>query len=243
MQKKTKRNIMICVSLAVLLLAAIALANIYPLISMKPVKTGSIDGTEIISVKNNMNSVFFIKSDSGYIVIDAGTKKDAIEKTLNELSIDPSKVRHILLTHSDYDHVGSLALFTNAEIHMSEDELQMVNGSTKRGKSNYNSLPGGMAINNIELLADGREQYIDGLSVTCIKTPGHTPGSMSYLIEGKYLFTGDAIRISGGRMLTHPFTMDEQEAEKSVEKLKKAKEGSSLLLTAHYGYYEAENLK
>lgn len=240
MPKKTKRNICICVIAAFLVLAVIALINVYPLLSMKPVETGNIAGTGIISVRNSINNMFFIKSDGGYIVIDAGTNKEAIEKTLDELSIDPSDVRYLLLTHSDYDHVGSLALFTNAQLHISEDELQMVNGSTERNKFSYNSLPDGIDINSAELLADGQELYLDGQSVKCIKSPGHTPGSMSYLVDGKYLFTGDAIRIKGNRMLIHPFTMDEQEAQKSIEKLKKAKEDCSLLFTAHYGYYDSE---
>lgn len=243
MPKKIKRNIFICIIVVLLALAAIALMNFYPLLNMKPVETGSLGGTEIISVKNNINDMFFIKTNSGYIVIDAGTDKEAIEKTLDELSISPSDVRHLLLTHSDYDHVGSLVLFTNAQLYMGEDELQMVNETTKRNKLGYNSLPDGIDINNAELLADGQELFLDGQSVKCIKSPGHTPGSMSYLVDGKYLFTGDAIRIKDNSLLIHPFTMDEQEAQKSIEKLKKAKEGSSLLLTAHYGYYDSEGLK
>lgn len=243
MQNKTKRNILLFVIAAFLVLVVIALVNFYPMLVMRPMETGGIEGTSIISVRNSINNMFFIQSDSGYIAIDAGTNKDAIEKTLAELSINPSDIRYLLLTHSDYDHVGSLATFSNAQLLMSEDEWQMVSGVTKRNQSKYNSLPAGVDMNSVELLADGQELSLDGQSVRCMKTPGHTPGSMSYLIDGKYLFTGDAVRIKGNRLLVHPFTMDEKEAQITIEMLMAAKESYSLLFTAHYGYHGSEELE
>jgi glyoxylase-like metal-dependent hydrolase (beta-lactamase superfamily II) len=237
--KKVKRRILICVVAVVLVAAVIALVNFYPLLSMSPTGTGAVEGTGILSARNNMNSIYLIPSGSGYIAIDAGTSMDKAEKALKELSVDPGAIKHVLLTHSDYDHVGSIPLFTGAQLFMSEDEMQMVNGTTKRNASSFNSLPGNTDPGAIKLLHDNQELSLDGVSITCIKSPGHTPGSMSYFVDGKYLFTGDAIRVNGDLMQIHPFTMDEQEAEKSIELLRTAKEDSTLLFTAHYGYYDS----
>ena len=62
----------------------------------------------------------------------------------------------------------------------------------------------------------------DGVKV--IGTPGHTPGHISLLLEKeKLLLAGDALAIENGRLAkANPqFTLDAEEALKSVEKIKK----------------------
>ena len=41
-------------------------------------------------------------------------------------------------------------------------------------------------------MTDGEERDFDGISVKCIYTPGHTDGSVCYLIENN-LFSGDTL--------------------------------------------------
>ena len=49
-------------------------------------------------------------------------------------------------------------------------------------------------INNEQvLLHDGQVLDIDGIKIKCFLVPGHTWGHMVYLIDDKYLFTGDTI--------------------------------------------------
>ena len=42
------------------------------------------------------------------------------------------------------------------------------------------------------MVQEGDEQELAGLKVKVLHTPGHTPGSVCYLIEGE-LFTGDTL--------------------------------------------------
>lgn len=58
-----------------------------------------------------------------------------------------------------------------------------------------------------------------------ILTPGHTPGSMCYLINDKYLFTGDALSLKNGRIgeFNDFFNMDSEKALESIEKIKDLK--------------------
>ena len=69
--KKAKRRIIICAVAVVLIAAVIALVNFYPILSMSPTGTGAVEGTEILSVRNSMNSIYLIPSGNGYIAIDA----------------------------------------------------------------------------------------------------------------------------------------------------------------------------
>lgn len=42
------------------------------------------------------------------------------------MGFDPADVRHIVMTHMDYDHAGGLSDFPNAKVHLSLDEYQSV---------------------------------------------------------------------------------------------------------------------
>ena len=51
-----------------------------------------------------------------------------------------------------------------------------------------------VTINNEKvLLHDGEVFDIDGIKIECFLVPGHTWGHMVYLIDDKYLFTGDTL--------------------------------------------------
>jgi glyoxylase-like metal-dependent hydrolase (beta-lactamase superfamily II) len=170
-------------------------------------------------------------------MLDGGSDSNAIETALDENNISVSDIKWILLTHSDSDHTAALSLFPNAEIYMSEDEIKFVNGTVKRSILGYNDIP--VNIDEINLLQDRQELLFGGIIVECIKTPGHTDGSMVYLIDGKYLFTGDAVKTDGKKLSVHPFTMDKSLANQTIETLKDMiNDNGYTVFTSHYGYYE-----
>ena len=43
---------------------------------------------------------------------------------IREVGLDPEDVRHVVVTHLDFDHAGGLADFPRAEVHVHETELQ-----------------------------------------------------------------------------------------------------------------------
>ena len=212
-----------------------------PLLIMKPVKTGIIPGTDIYAVKNAIVTVYLIKTASGYILIDAGLNKNRLKASLGEAGISIDDVKWILLTHSDSDHTAALALLKNAAIHMGKDELPLINGTMKRAFFGGNKLPSGIEINKINLLSDGQELSFGGTNVRCISAPGHTNGSMLYLADNRYLFTGDAFMIGKRKIGVHPFAKDKALSRKTIEKLNETIESSSILLTSHYGLIRKNN--
>ncbi len=239
---KKKKMLLIVITLF-LVAIAIMLTNFYPLLFMKPVATGVITNTEVLAVKDRMGTMYAIQSDEGYILIDAGSDVKALEKTLQQENISTEIVKSIFLTHSDADHVAAVSLFLNASVYMSEDELQMVNGEIKQGKNNSNSILNSIGLNNIMLLEDEQEVTIGEHTIKGIKAPGHTTGSMAYLVDKDYLFTGDCFRVSNNKLLTHPFTRDEQLSEVSIRRLYDIIGSTKLTFTTHYGYYKSNALK
>ena len=212
------------------------------MLEMNPTETGQISGTNIYAVKNVRGTVYFITTDNGYIMIDAGSDTKKIETSIKGAGIDANDVKWIFLTHSDYDHVASLPLFSNAEIYMSEDELPLINGTIKRSAVGRNKMPSGIDIDKIILLSNHQELSLGGIKVKCIKAPGHTNGSMLYLVDGKYLFTGDAFKIDNETIGVHPFSMDKILGKKTIEEMKEVINTSSIVLTSHYGYYKPNAL-
>lgn len=226
--KKATKLLLALVAVAAAIAAGIGIYIASPLLAMRPAKTGEIPGTGIYAIRNNRNALYFVKAEGGYILIDAGSDAAKAEASLKEAGIAPEDVKWILLTHSDYDHVAALPLFPGAEIYMSDDEFHSL-GRPPRN----NRLPAGITIEENNLLSDGQELNLGGIRVICFKAPGHTVGSMAYLMED-CLFTGDALRLRKQEMLVHPFTVDAARAEATIERLKEMPH--SVLLTAHYGY-------
>jgi hypothetical protein len=61
---------------------------------------------------------------------------------------------------------------------------------------------------------------------------------MGYIIDGRYLFSGDAFRIKNGKITVpnlKPFVMDLNEMKKSIEKVCKLK-GVQYIFTSHSGF-------
>lgn len=210
------------------------------LFSMKPEKNNKV--ADICILKNDISNVFLLKHNDGYIAVDAGSDLGKIEKELKKLNINASEVKHIFLTHTDSDHVACLSLFKNAQVYVSEDEFKMIDGSLKRSVFIKNSLPDKVKTERLVLLKN-EELLLGGLKIKCVKTPGHTPGSMTYFIDNKYLFTGDALRINKGTLKRHPFVMDKEPCLNSIQIIKDIIKDSEYVFTAHYGYYKPENLK
>ena len=206
------------------------------MLAMSPAKTGQVLNTEIYSIRNSMGAVYLLNTGNGYVMFDAGNNIKNLEASFKKAEINPNDVKWIFLTHSDSDHIAGLPLFQNAIIYMNEDEFQLINGTTNRNRSGGNALPAGININAIVRLRNGQELIFGETHIECIKAPGHTPGSMLYLVNGQYLFVGDAFGIIRGRRIVHPFTMDRELAERTIEQLKPKIDNSSIILTSHYGF-------
>jgi len=198
---------------------------------MKTTITGEVL-TNIYAVSNRQVGFYIVKANQKYIAFDAGGNSDMSLDELNRLSIKPEDVAAVFLTHTDSDHVAALSLFTNAKVYISKPEEQLINGSVKRAlfMDNKLSCP-------YETLDDGETVDTDGVSVKCMLTPGHTIGSACYIMDGRYLFSGDSFALKKGKatLFIRIFNMDGNEQKKSIGKISKLR-GIEAIFTAHHGY-------
>lgn len=195
-------------------------------------RTGKIT-ENIFAVSAGMVNMFVVRYGDNTICIDTGMGKSNIKRGLTRLGVAPESVSHVFLTHSDTDHAGCIDLFKNAKVLLSKNEEQMITGKTHRNGSRYNK-----PINReYTLLEEGEAVQIGDITVKGMETPGHTPGSMTYLVNGEYLFVGDTMALMGDKVRTFPgfINMDTETEKASIRKLAKLT-GIKMMFTAHSGY-------
>jgi glyoxylase-like metal-dependent hydrolase (beta-lactamase superfamily II) len=193
------------------------------------------------------NSYLYISDNSEISIIDAGMPGNAFKilNQISEMGISPEKIKYIILTHSDIDHMGSVAdlkIATGALVAIHEIEVPYLLGEKKK---KLKGIIGGLIVlifgilikfikpQNIVpdiILKEGA--FIGGLKV--IYTPGHTDGSIALYDAETVLFSGDAIitdkhsNIIGFNKIA---TSDTLEAAKTINKIKNLK--FKVLLPGH----------
>jgi len=235
MKKPIKRALWGLVTVITLLVILIVMYGIKATSEMKkmsPAETGEITDS-IFTIKDAFVNMYLVKTGNRYIAIDAGNSTNGIKEGLDKLKICPDSIMGIFLTHTDGDHTKALSLFPKASIYISKQEEKIINGEKSRFIFFSNSLFGRPYIT----LEDNQALNILNLKIQGILVPGHTIGSMCYLIDEKYLFTGDALGLNGDKIsrFSQLFNMDSEIAAKSMEKLVDFP-NAQYIFTAHHGY-------
>lgn len=203
-----------------------------PLRFFYPLPTGRVT-ERLYAAKVGDGNAFIYTEDDHTVAVDAGSSRRGLRKALMALSLPPESISHLFLTHSDFDHRGGLGCLTHAQVFLGRDEEQMIDGTTPRMLWFYRNRRLGRPYT---LLDDGDVVTVGPISVRTIATPGHTPGSTSYLINDHLLFSGDTLVLRNGRVreFYRLFTMDMAGLRRSIRKLARL-QGISLLCTAHTG--------
>ena len=212
----------------------------------KPLNTGRID-QRVACVREWVANIFFYTKNGVTIMIDAGYNYERLREKMGWLDIDPSTIRHILITHQDTDHVGALEtdseqLFRDATVYIGEIENRYLTGEARRRVIHgLYKLPLVKTENRRVLLKDGQVLDIDGIKIECLLVPGHTWGHMVYLIDDEYLFTGDTIwfGVDGGYSFLSTLAEDNRLAVRSLEALEKnlrARNKPLKIITGHTGW-------
>ena len=191
-----------------------------------------VDGFHILNL-GFVSSYVFDAGDS-LVAFDAGMNPNKVIAEMRKLNLDPAKVSTILFTHSDPDHTGGNAAFPNAKPHFSKAEVAMFDHSTARFFGWLYARPPRFDYDTLE---DGQELSVGNASITCISTPGHTSGSMSYLINGTILIVGDELNMKSGKaVLDRKFIgIDNTKRLESIHNLAKLT-GVKVICPAHSGY-------
>lgn len=211
------------------------------------------NGVYMLEISHNMmgnerviNPTIILDND-WLVLVDAGFpgQINQIREAIEKEGLSFSKLKRIILTHQDIDHIGCVSdilreLPHKVEVFAHEKEKAYINGEKKPVKlesleDNLEQLPENMKIiyeklksgfemsrvNVGETLIDGQELPICS-GITVIYTPGHTPGHIClYLKKWKILIAGDILTIKEGvlSMADQSINLDNQLNMKSMKKL------------------------
>ncbi len=136
----------------------------------------------------NVNSYFLVNDDNQAVVIDSGENYKKIKQVEQEYGFT---IKALLLTHAHFDHSGNAKKLQDdgVKVYISKlDAPKLLNednlGSSFGRKFDY--LVADYVFEDEQVLS------ICGFNILVISTPGHTDGSVCFLVENA-LFTGDTL--------------------------------------------------
>jgi glyoxylase-like metal-dependent hydrolase (beta-lactamase superfamily II) len=134
-------------------------------------------------------TAYLVRCGQYSILIDCGTPEgyDKLIENIRKCGEEPTNVKYIFGTHGHYDHVGAASLFKEkygCQVYLHEKDVKRVeegdgiktSASLLYGKD-FISFTVDKALKGGECLEFG------DIKLEVIHTPGHTPGSVCYVLE------------------------------------------------------------
>lgn len=163
--------------------------------------------------------------DEMAVLIDTGFpgQIEDIQVEMEKVGVSFDKLKVVILTHQDIDHIGSLPELlqrcrSNIKVYAHELDKPYIEGDLPLLKDgNVENRPKGKVSDTV---IDGQElPYCGGILI--LHTPGHTPGHISlYLKQSKILIAGDSMYSVNGMLggIHAPTTINIKEAKQSLKK-------------------------
>ncbi|EOO20854.1 MULTISPECIES: MBL fold metallo-hydrolase [Bacillus cereus group] len=163
--------------------------------------------------------------DEMAVLIDTGFpgQIEDIRVEMDKVGVSFDKLKVVILTHQDIDHIGSLPELlhncgSNIRVYAHELDKPYIEGELPLLKDAQVQNPPKGKVD--DTLVEGQElPYCGGILI--IHTPGHTPGHISlYLRQSKTLIAGDSMYSVNGILggIHAPTTLDIKEAQNSLKK-------------------------
>ncbi|MFX0007414.1 MAG: MBL fold metallo-hydrolase [Promethearchaeota archaeon] len=186
-------------------------------------------------------SVYLIQthSEDGLVLIDCGMSLNLIKK-ISRIDLNPLDIKHCIITHFHIDHIAACYDLKqlNKKVNFYAHELD-ANAIEEEGHDketaakwygvNYKPVKLAKKLKgDLEILKFGIYDF------QCIHTPGHTPGSISILIE-----TEDNLKILFGQDVHGPIipgVSNFKEYQKSLHKLLNL--NADILCEGHFGIFQ-----
>ncbi len=134
-------------------------------------------------------SSILIETDAGLMLIDGGLPQSAalIEANIRKLGFDARNISAILLSHAHFDHAGGVAALqklSGATVYTSsEAAASLATGSLQENDPqfmNASSPTSFPAVANVLAVGNGETVVVGGVGILAVRTPGHTPGGVTW---------------------------------------------------------------
>ena len=196
---------------------------------------------DIYHIGDSGCSVYLVQthSEEGLVLIDCGMSLKMIKK-IDRVNLDPMDIKHCIITHFHIDHIAAcydLKQFNkkvNFYAHELDAEAIEEEGHGKETAAKWYGVEYKPVRLTKRLKGDLEILNFGIYDFQCIHTPGHTPGSISILIE-----TEDHKKILFGQDLHGPIipgVSDYEDYQNSLQKLLDLK--ADILCEGHFGIFQ-----
>ncbi len=191
-------------------------------------------------VGTKIHSSWALTTSDGIILIDTlydYASDEAIAGGLKKLGLDPNNVKYVIISHAHGDHVGGAKMMQD-RFH---SRLVMTGLDWDSIEKSQNQYPKGKPKRDI-VATDGQKIMLGDGSVTLITTPGHTPGTLSFIFQVKDNGRPLTVAYSGGTAFN--FVNDVPHFDIYINSQRKladaaAKAGATILMANHSEFDEA----
>ena len=140
--------------------------------------------------------IFFLEGEKRAVAVDPSYNAQAM---LNYLKEEETQLEVILLTHGHFDHIAGVDVLreaTGAPVYIHEADAQMLEDPEKNLSVITHRL---FTIKPADRLLKGQEVLeLAVMQVQVLHTPGHSAGSVCYLLpDGQGVLTGDTLFAHG----------------------------------------------
>ena len=154
-------------------------------------------------VGTRIHSSWALTTNDGIVLIDTlfdYAVDPEIVEGLTTLGLDPRSIKYVLISHAHGDHDQGAALLQSryrAKIVMGAADWE----STLQRPA---SAPGGVPKRDVVVGPEGTRITLGGTTVDVIATPGHTPGTLSYIFPVRDGGRTVVVAYSGGTAFNFP---------------------------------------
>ncbi|MBA8758938.1 MBL fold metallo-hydrolase [Staphylococcus schleiferi subsp. coagulans] len=142
-------------------------------------------------------NTYFIENDTELILIDPSSES---KKILNRIQQSQKQLKAILLTHAHFDHIAALDDVLkqyDVPVYMHPEEFDFLSEPEKNGSVQFQAygLPIITSHANPTAIEEGHHQ-IGQFQFDALHTPGHSPGSLTYVFD-EFAIVGDTLFNNG----------------------------------------------
>jgi len=141
--------------------------------------------TFVLGLLSNNTYLAINEEKKSCFLVDPSTPSEKIERFILDNGYD---LQAILLTHGHFDHIGGVNSFKEkfgCKVYMHADDVEFIDNPLKFGRKFDKFAP--------DVLVDGNDVIcVCDMSIKVLHTPGHSQGSVCYIL-GDVIFCGDTL--------------------------------------------------
>lgn len=186
-------------------------------------------------IGTRIHSAWALTTTEGIIVIDTLYDYAVVPEMvdgLTALGLDPRNIKYVLITHAHGDHDQGAALLQSrygAKVVMGEADWESTLQRTA-------TVPGGVPTRDIVVGSAGLKITLGDVTVDAVATPGHTPGTLSFIFPVKDGGRTLTVAYSGGTAFNFPRSAPNfaryRDSQRKMGEVAEAA-GATVLMTNH----------